>query len=110
MIVKKTLTGGNSINMVKKTIPADRLCIIRLEDGLDWEQICPFLGVPIPKEEYPRGNEPEKFKALMMGWISPRMKSAMLRLGAVVVPTVGVLAWAGMKYGPSMFAAITQRV
>ena len=44
---------ANSIKRVKSTIPADRLCLIQLEDGIDWDTICPFLEVPVPKSAPP---------------------------------------------------------
>ena len=62
--------------------------------------------MPIPDEPYPRGNEPEKFRDLMMGWMGPRMNSAMLWLGSIVVPVVGVLGWAGYQYGPSLYKSL----
>lgn len=91
-----------SIKTVKETIPADRLCLIRLEDGLSWEQICPFLDKPIPKEPYPEPNDPKMFKAMVGELMNPSMARAILRLSAVVVPILGVVGWASMKYGPSL--------
>ncbi|KAJ5379551.1 hypothetical protein N7509_012670 [Penicillium cosmopolitanum] len=95
------------INMVKETVPADQLCVIRLEDGLDWSKICPFLGVPVPKEEYPDRNEPEKFQAMVQEKLQPHVTAAFLKLGAFVVPVLGVVGWMGMKYGPFVFKAIS---
>ncbi|KAG6139275.1 hypothetical protein E4U28_003901 [Claviceps purpurea] len=57
------------INMAKRILPADRLCYFRLEDGLSWEQICPFLGIPIPDEPFPDANVQENFKNV----VSPRV-------------------------------------
>ncbi|KAI8370637.1 P-loop containing nucleoside triphosphate hydrolase protein [Radiomyces spectabilis] len=42
------------VEEVKRTVPADRLLIMELGEG--WEKLCPFLGVDIPKEPYPRTN------------------------------------------------------
>ena len=86
------------IDMAKKTIPEDRLLHLRLEDGLGWEQICPFLGVPIPQEPYPGRNEPEKFQGLVKNYLGPKIQTAAIRLGAIVVPVIGVGIWAGMKF------------
>lgn len=90
--------------MVKKTIPAERMCVIKLEDGLDWDKICPFLGVPVPDAEYPARNEPEKFQALVQEFLKPKVISAAIKLASVTVPAVGVFAWAVMKYAPLVFA------
>ncbi|KAJ5652838.1 hypothetical protein N7507_010264 [Penicillium longicatenatum] len=87
------------ISMVKKAIPADRLCHIRLEDGLGWEQICPFLDVPIPDQEYPDRNEPARFQALAEGVVQPMFKRAIMRVALVCIPALGVLGWGIMKHG-----------
>lgn len=35
---------------------------MNLEDGFGWEQICPLVGVPVPKNtEWPDKNTPEQF-------------------------------------------------
>lgn len=94
-----------SIKAAKETIPADRLCLIRLEDGLGWEQVCPFLDKPVPDEPYPARNDPEMFKAIVEDFMNPCVRRATLRLSAVAVPALGVLGWMGMKYGPSLLRA-----
>lgn len=78
---------------VKKILPKDRLLAVKLEDGLGWEQICPFLDLPIPDEEYPRGNEPGEFQAIVEGWMKPWIQAAAGKLGAVVVPVLGVVGY-----------------
>ncbi|KNG89360.1 hypothetical protein ANOM_002662 [Aspergillus nomiae NRRL 13137] len=70
------------IRTIKETLPSDRLLVVKLEDGLGWEQICPFLDLPIPEEKYPRGNEPDKFHRIVADYMEPRVKAAMLNLGA----------------------------
>lgn len=97
-----------SIKQVKETIPADRLCLIRLEDGLGWEQICPFLDKPIPKEPYPEPNDPKMFEAIVEELVNPCMKRATLRLGAIVVTVLGVVGWSSMKYWPSLVEFLTR--
>ncbi|KAJ5693174.1 hypothetical protein N7462_002597 [Penicillium macrosclerotiorum] len=103
---KELISYYDDIKMAKETIPADRLCIIKLEEGLGWEQICPFLGLPIPEEEYPDRNGPERFKRIVENFLKPHMLAATLRLGAVTLPALGVLGWASMKYGPSLLATL----
>ncbi|KAJ5174863.1 uncharacterized protein N7482_000740 [Penicillium canariense] len=94
------------IKMAKETIPAERLHIIKLENGVDWEDICPFLGVPIPDEEYPTPNDPENFKALVNGFLKPRLLSATMKLSAVALPALGILGWASIKFGPPLLATL----
>lgn len=101
-----TLTLFCSIKSVKETISADRLCLIQLEDGLGWETICPFLGLPVPDQAYPDRNEPEKFQVLVEGFITPRINTAIMRFSVVAVSTVGVVGWVAVKYGPSAFATL----
>ncbi|KAI9491226.1 P-loop containing nucleoside triphosphate hydrolase protein [Zychaea mexicana] len=42
---------------VLENVPADRLLVLDLQDGITWEKICPFLGKPIPDESYPHVND-----------------------------------------------------
>jgi hypothetical protein len=92
------LTRNYSIKAVKNTVPKERLLVVKLEDGLGWEQICPFLGVPIPEEEYPRGNDVDNFQAMAQDYFKVRTRAAMLRFGALVVPALGVSGYLGWKY------------
>lgn len=39
-------------------VPEDKLLVHRSADG--WEPLCEFLGVPVPKEPYPRVNSREE--------------------------------------------------
>jgi hypothetical protein len=86
------------IKAVKNTVPKERLLVVRLEDGLGWEQICPFLDVPIPEEKYPSGNDVDNFQAMAEGYFKERTRAAMLRLGTLLVPALGVSGYLGWKY------------
>ncbi|QMW26966.1 hypothetical protein G4B84_002255 [Aspergillus flavus NRRL3357] len=86
------------IRTMKGTLPKDRLLVVKLEEGLGWEQICPFLDLPIPEEKYPRGNEPDKFHRIVADYMEPRVKAAMLNLGAMVLATAGVAGYLGWRY------------
>ena len=45
-----------------KIVPADRLLVLDLRDGITWEKICPFLDKPIPESPYPHVNTTESLK------------------------------------------------
>ncbi|CAI7612459.1 unnamed protein product [Penicillium manginii] len=90
------------IKRAKSIIPEDRLCLIQLEDGIDWEAICPFLGVPVPKEDYPDRNQPEKFAFLLNEYLQPKVRTAMFRFGAVAVAALGIIGWTAITNGPSL--------
>ncbi|KAE8373850.1 hypothetical protein BDV26DRAFT_271010 [Aspergillus bertholletiae] len=98
------------ISMVKKVIPADRLCVIKVEEGLGWEQICPFLGVPTPSQEYPDRNEPARFQAIAEGVMTPMFARALIKLATVSIPIVGVMAWVVMKQGSSLSRIIARNL
>ena len=49
----------NRINEVKDVIPENRLLIYQVTDG--WLPLCDFLGVPIPKCDFPRSNNKVEF-------------------------------------------------
>ncbi|KAE8360395.1 hypothetical protein BDV27DRAFT_167849 [Aspergillus caelatus] len=83
------------IRSIKETLPKDRLLVVKLEDGLGWEQICPFLDQPIPEEKYPRGNEPDKFHRIVADYMEPRVKAAMVNFGAMVTATAGIAGYLG---------------
>ncbi|KAB8263007.1 P-loop containing nucleoside triphosphate hydrolase protein [Aspergillus pseudonomiae] len=82
------------IKFAKSTLPKDRTLLIKLEEGLGWEQICPFLDLPIPDEKYPRGNEPEKFRILIENYLKPRIQLAVLKVGALAVTALGIVGYA----------------
>lgn len=92
--------------MVKQTVPADRMLHVHLEDGLGWEQICPFLGVPIPEDDYPDRNQPARFQVIVQEFLKPHVTAAMTRLTFIAVPSLGVIGWAALKYGPSLVKAM----
>ncbi|KAF3025085.1 hypothetical protein E8E14_014542 [Neopestalotiopsis sp. 37M] len=41
--------------MVRRTVPPERLLVMKLSDG--WEPLCKFLGKPVPDEPFPRVND-----------------------------------------------------
>lgn len=44
---------------VRDTIAPERLLVYQPGDG--WEPICKFLGVPVPKSDYPHTNSTQEF-------------------------------------------------
>ncbi|KAE8309993.1 Tubulin/FtsZ, GTPase domain-containing protein [Aspergillus transmontanensis] len=85
------------IRSMNDTLPKDRLLVVKLEEGLGWEQICPFLDLPIPEEKYPRGNDPDMFHRIVADYMEPRVKAAMLNLGAMVTATAGIAGYLGWR-------------
>lgn len=80
--------------MARRLLPEQKLLSVKLEDGFGWEQICPFIGVPIPKDKYPRGNAPAEFDILLGTFIGDRLKAIARKvIGFGVVPAVAVGAW-----------------
>ncbi|KAJ5775109.1 uncharacterized protein N7511_000120 [Penicillium nucicola] len=97
------------IQKIKSTIPEDRRCTIQLDtDGLEWEDICTYLELPVPKQDYPSRNQPAEFQALFEAFLMPRLAAAAIKCGAVAVPVLGVLGWASVKYGPSTLVALNR--
>ncbi|KAH8772914.1 hypothetical protein F5883DRAFT_549912 [Diaporthe sp. PMI_573] len=78
---------------IKKYVPPERLLHVRLEDGLGWEQVCPFLDVSIPDTPYPRGNVPDEFKEIAQGFLEPGIKKAFGILAVSVMAVAGAGAW-----------------
>jgi len=74
-------------------VPPGELLVVKLEDGLGWEQICPFLGHAIPEEPYPRGNDPNEFGKLVEGFMMKNWLKAFAAYSAVLVPILGVGIW-----------------
>ncbi|RJE19487.1 hypothetical protein PHISCL_08172 [Aspergillus sclerotialis] len=86
------------IKTVKERLPKDRTLIVKLEDGLGWEQICPFLDVPIPDEPYPDANDQDNFQNIVGKFMHPGILAAWLRLGALAVPSLGVMGFLGWRF------------
>jgi len=86
------LTVFASNERVKELVPADQLLVVKLEDGLGWEQLCPFLGVDIPTTPYPRMNDTKQFqaKAKMMFQNGRRRFMRVIGATAILVTAVGL--------------------
>ncbi|KAK6525269.1 hypothetical protein TWF694_005415 [Orbilia ellipsospora] len=82
------------IQYVKKAVPADRLKVINLEDGLDWEDICPYLEKNIPEEPYPSHNRPDELALIISEGTWPGIRSALIKLGTGAIVLSSVAVWA----------------
>lgn len=87
-----------SNEIVRKVTPAERLLVVKLEDGLGWEQLCPFIGDKIPEVAYPRGNEPKKWAPDVDDMFTRHWKVAFARWAAVAVAVVIVGSWVWMRF------------
>ena len=76
-----------------KIIPPKNLLVVNLEEGLGWEEICPFLGHSIPDVPYPRTNNPRMFKAITTKILRDATWRASLRLATMTAPIIGALVW-----------------
>ena len=56
------VTYSDSIAEVKRLVPPEQLKVCKLEDGFGWEEICPYLGVPVPDAPWPSLHTPEEFQ------------------------------------------------
>ncbi|KAI5925159.1 P-loop containing nucleoside triphosphate hydrolase protein [Camillea tinctor] len=86
--------------LVKKLVPPERLLVVKLEDGLGWEEICPFLGHEAPETRYPRGNDPKEFGKLLRGYVAKGVIPLLgIAVSAAALVALPVLSGAGMKLG-----------
>ncbi|KAI1431122.1 P-loop containing nucleoside triphosphate hydrolase protein [Xylaria sp. CBS 124048] len=76
--------------MVEDLVPADRLLVVKLEDGLGWEQICPFLEVDTPAIPYPRTNDTKQFQIHSKRLMQGGKRRAIWFVGAVGAVTLGL--------------------
>ncbi|MBE3044286.1 hypothetical protein IMZ48_17300 [Candidatus Bathyarchaeota archaeon] len=74
-------------------MPPEQLLEVKLEDGLGWDEICPFLGDRVPGVPYPRANDPAEFKKLMMAVLAVHWRRTIAGYAAVLAPAVAVGVW-----------------
>lgn len=97
--VQSALSVGYAayITRVKALVPSERLHVIKLEDGLGWEELCGFLGCPVPEGvPYPekRGHE----EAIAPLW-RKTLTESLTRVGPWVVPALAAATavWWGVR-------------
>ncbi|KAI0506423.1 P-loop containing nucleoside triphosphate hydrolase protein [Xylaria bambusicola] len=76
---------------VKRLVPPAQLKVFSLEDGFGWNDLCPYLGEPIPDTPWPSLNTPDEFFSLA----KPMFQKAVTK-GMVGVTTVIAIAAVGM--------------
>ncbi len=91
----------NSIAEVKRLVPPEQLKVCKLEDGFGWEEICPYLGVPIPDMEWPSLNKPEEFHEIIKPKVQAAFRNGLICATSVLVPMLGVGMWYLRKCGVS---------
>ncbi|KAI1127390.1 P-loop containing nucleoside triphosphate hydrolase protein [Nemania abortiva] len=79
---------------VKRLVPPNQLQVFKLEDGFGWEELCPYLGVPIPEIPWPALNTPEEFHSI----VRPKIQTAISK-GMAGVTTIIAVAAIGIWYG-----------
>ncbi|KAK7947995.1 uncharacterized protein PG986_008881 [Apiospora aurea] len=81
------------IAKVKEIVPPAQLKVCRLEDGFGWDEICPYLGVPVPADtEWPSRNQPEEFFTISDKALSTD-HSKLTIAASVLAPLVAVGIW-----------------
>ncbi|KAI0017055.1 P-loop containing nucleoside triphosphate hydrolase protein [Xylariomycetidae sp. FL0641] len=85
-------TYNNHNALMQKLLPPEKLLVVKLEDGLGWEEICPFLGHPVPAQRYPRGNDPQEFSKLIRSYMTkgllPILAVGLAVSAAMTLPSV----------------------
>ncbi|KAI0830972.1 P-loop containing nucleoside triphosphate hydrolase protein [Hypoxylon sp. FL0890] len=78
---------------VKRLVPPEQLKVFKLEDKFGWEELCPYLGVPVPDQPWPSLNTPEEFHSVA----GPSMKKAAMKgfVGtmSIIVPALATGLW-----------------
>ncbi|KAI0594554.1 P-loop containing nucleoside triphosphate hydrolase protein [Biscogniauxia sp. FL1348] len=84
---------------VKRIVPPEQLKVCKLEDGFGWEQVCPYIGVPVPDMDWPSLNTPDEFHSL----VRPRMQAAarkgLIKIASMAVPLVAAGIWFAKNRG-----------
>jgi sulfotransferase family protein len=87
-----------SIAKAKSLVPPEQLLCLRLEDGMDWDKICPFLVVPVPDAEWPSKHEADEFSKGVDSSTSPMLRNAMSRMIITASVIVGVVAFGSWNF------------
>ncbi|KAL7941903.1 hypothetical protein V8C42DRAFT_360592 [Trichoderma barbatum] len=77
----------NYNNLIKKLIPKERLRVIKLEDGLGWDEVCDFLEVSKPNVPYPTFDDHMELIGALIGKL---IKAAVIKFTVVTASIVGI--------------------
>ncbi|UKZ72460.1 hypothetical protein TrVFT333_000089 [Trichoderma virens FT-333] len=77
----------NYNNFVKKLIPKERLRVIKLEEGLGWDELCDFLEVPRPNVPYPNFDDHIALRDALVGQL---IKRALIKFTLVTASIIGI--------------------
>ncbi|KAF3060882.1 putative nad dependent epimerase protein [Daldinia childiae] len=83
----------NYIAEVKRLVPPEQLKVCKLEDGFGWDEICPYLGVPIPDEKWPSLNTPEEFGEVAAPKLKTAFMKGMVGTTSIIAPIVAAGLW-----------------
>ncbi|KAI4858568.1 hypothetical protein F4820DRAFT_227009 [Hypoxylon rubiginosum] len=78
---------------VKRLVPPERLKVCKLEDGFGWDEICPYLGVPIPDVKWPSLNTPEEFHEITGPKLQRAFMKGLISTTSIIAPVIAVGFW-----------------
>ncbi|OTB06452.1 hypothetical protein M426DRAFT_111065 [Hypoxylon sp. CI-4A] len=78
----------NYIAEVKRLVPPEQLKVCKLEDGFGWDEICPYLGVPVPDAKWPSLNTPEEFHQIAGPKFAKAFWKGLVSTTSIAVPLV----------------------
>ncbi|RYP52649.1 hypothetical protein DL769_010631 [Monosporascus sp. CRB-8-3] len=82
------------IATVKRLVPPEQLKVVTLEEGLGWEEICPYLGVPVPKGlDWPGRNTPEEFREITAPLARRAARKTIMSLTTIAVSVLAAGVW-----------------
>ncbi|KAL6691401.1 hypothetical protein J3F84DRAFT_386340 [Trichoderma pleuroticola] len=85
-------------NLVKALIPKERLRVIKLEEGLGWDELCDFLEVSKPNVPYPNFDDHLEIIDALVGQL---IRRALIKFTLATASIVGVgmiFAWKKWKW------------
>lgn len=92
------------IKNVKRLVPKERILVIQLEEGLGWEQICPYLKKEVPKNiPYPDGRA---HNDVVEKSLTPIVQTALIRMTLFVVPVISIIVYGIIKFVPPFLYAV----
>ncbi|KAI1481955.1 P-loop containing nucleoside triphosphate hydrolase protein [Daldinia eschscholtzii] len=84
---------SNYIEEVKRLVPLEQLKVCKLEDGFGWNDICPYLDVPVPDEKWPSLNTPEEFGEIAKPKVKSAFRKGMFGTTSILAPIIAAGVW-----------------